>query len=140
MASADKVNDPDTIMLPGSAAYKKAFRNFRKSSRNQHMHDDVSSSGLTSFRSAEKTFKAKFPPPDLSNVLDLALLDRSRGDEINSGVWRGRADAIETREIRLSDDSPLRSRKAFCVPRIPGKHAYPENWALSTSAHVVIRG
>lgn len=120
--SMQDIDSPVGILQRGSPAYKKAYRNHQRSVRNQPAKDEVSP--LTPFRSAEKKFKARFPPPDLSNVLDLALLDPNRGDEINDGVWKGRADAIESQEIRLTINSFASSRKAYCVPRIPGKFAY----------------
>lgn len=119
--SMQDIDSPVGILQRGSPAYKKAYRNHQRSVRNQPAKDEVSP--LTPFRSAEKKFKARFPPPDLSNVLDLALLDPNRGDEINDGVWKGRADAIESQEIRLTTNSLASSRKAYCVPRIPGKSA-----------------
>jgi alkylated DNA repair protein alkB family protein 1 len=73
----------------------------------------------TPFRTAEKQYKARFPPPDLSNVLDLATLDEARTEEIQRGVWSGRSDTVEYREITPTE--PLgESKKVYIIPRIPG--------------------
>ncbi|KAL0579949.1 hypothetical protein V5O48_002033 [Marasmius crinis-equi] len=97
---------------PTSPAYKKARKLFLKSTKNRNNDTDHD---WTPFRAAEKRYKARFPPPDLANVLDLALLDEGRADEIDAGVWRGRSDAQGFIEI------PLRGGgKGYILPRIPG--------------------
>ncbi|KAF8447471.1 hypothetical protein L210DRAFT_3440773, partial [Boletus edulis BED1] len=54
-----------------SSEYKKARRQHWKSTRNRQVDVDTS---WSPFRAAEKKYKARFPPPDLSAVLDLASL------------------------------------------------------------------
>ncbi|KAG7092310.1 hypothetical protein E1B28_008672 [Marasmius oreades] len=97
---------------PSSAAYKKAQKLYLKSTKNRINETDHD---WTPFRAAEKRYKARFPPPDLSNVLDIAILDDERTAEIDYGVWRGRVDAQEWREISL-----LNGRKGYILPRVPG--------------------
>ncbi|KAL0071535.1 hypothetical protein AAF712_001392 [Marasmius tenuissimus] len=97
---------------PTSSAYKKARKLFLKSTKNRIQDNDQE---WTPFRAAEKRYKARFPPPDLSNVLDLALLNEERAHEVTAGVWRGRADAQEFREIRLQSGG-----KGYILSRIPG--------------------
>ncbi|KAJ7632537.1 hypothetical protein FB45DRAFT_912725 [Roridomyces roridus] len=68
----------------------------------------------TPFRAAEKRFKARFPPPDLSqDVLDLALLNATRASEIEAGIWKGTTSGLEYR--KLTGDV-----EAYVTPRIPG--------------------
>lgn len=97
---------------PASAAYKKARRKYKKSTK--HRPDSVDAE-WTAFRAAEKRFKARFPPPDLSSVLDLALDDLDRRDGIEKGWWRGRADAVEVREVAVKG-----GRRGYAFPQIPG--------------------
>ncbi|KAG8217903.1 hypothetical protein J3R82DRAFT_6069 [Butyriboletus roseoflavus] len=54
-----------------SREYKKARRQHWKSTKNRPVDVDV---GWSPFRATEKKYKARFPPPDLSAVLDLASL------------------------------------------------------------------
>ncbi|KAH0827006.1 hypothetical protein J3R83DRAFT_4673 [Lanmaoa asiatica] len=54
-----------------SREYKKARRQHWKSTKNRPIDVDAS---WSPFRAAEKKYKARFPPPDLSAVLDLASL------------------------------------------------------------------
>ena len=54
-----------------SREYKKARRQHYKSTKNRPVDVDAS---WSPFRAAEKKYKARFPPPDLSAVLDLASL------------------------------------------------------------------
>jgi alkylated DNA repair protein alkB family protein 1 len=70
----------------------------------------------TPFRSAEKKYKSQFPPPDISNVLDLARLNPARESEIKSGVWSGctKPDAI----IDISRETS--NTKVYILPEIPG--------------------
>ena len=97
-----------------SAAYKKAQRQHLKSTSNKNKDIELN---WTPFRVAEKKYKARFPPPDLSHVLDVATLDDARADEIARGRWRGTADAVDYKEIQLKVQG---SQKAYIVPRIPG--------------------
>ena len=95
------------------AAYKKARRQHLKSTRTRPDHVEAD---WTPFRAAEKKYKAKFPPPDLRNVLDLALLDSSKAEECQQGGWCGSVDAVEYRAI----DLPGGTKRAYIFPRIPG--------------------
>ncbi|KAI0048536.1 hypothetical protein FA95DRAFT_1490649 [Auriscalpium vulgare] len=97
------------LLDPASSAYKKARRQHFKTTKNR-THPDAD---WTPFRAAEKKYKARFPPPDLSDVLDLALADAAREQEVEAGVWRGRADAADVREGGAGC-------KAYVVPSIPG--------------------
>ncbi|KAF8212331.1 hypothetical protein K438DRAFT_1806362 [Mycena galopus ATCC 62051] len=97
-----------------SPAYKKAKRQYLNSTRNRKPDVELD---WTPFRAAEKRFKARFPPPDLSGVLDLALLDDTRTLEIQAGVWKGSSDALDYRELTSKDSSNI---KAYTMPRIPG--------------------
>ncbi|KAM5542586.1 hypothetical protein V8D89_003547 [Ganoderma adspersum] len=102
---------------PTSAAYKKARRKHWKSTRNRPEHADAD---WTPFRAAEKKYKARFPPPDLSGVLDLALADPSRATETSRGGWKGHANAIECREIPLHSEEEEGGRKAYIFPGTRG--------------------
>jgi alkylated DNA repair protein alkB homolog 1 len=104
---------------PTSLEYKRARRHHYKTTKNRTEGLDTD---WTPFRVAEKKYKARFPPPDLSDVLDLSLLDQARSSEIERAGWKGRADAVITKEIGLRDTQPTngRTRKAFTVTGIPG--------------------
>ncbi|KAI0075833.1 hypothetical protein K474DRAFT_1663839 [Panus rudis PR-1116 ss-1] len=105
------------LLDPKSPAYKKAKRNYLKTTRNrpEHIHEE-----WTPFRAAEKKYKARFPPPDLSEVLDLAAADESRAEEVKRGGWTGRPDAFEWRELPLTQEDPKGKKKAYVFPDIPG--------------------
>lgn len=62
--------------------------------------------------------QARFPPPDLSDVLDLALLDETRALEIQTGVWKGTSNALDYRELTPKASSS--NIKAYTTPHIPG--------------------
>ncbi|KZT11624.1 uncharacterized protein LAESUDRAFT_784182 [Laetiporus sulphureus 93-53] len=110
--SASDVHDP------ASSAYKKARKRYLKSLRNRN---DQVEPDWTPFRAAEKRYKARFPPPDLTNVLDLATLDASRTGEISRGGWRGRGDTVRYREIDLKlQERTSSDRKAYVFPDTPG--------------------
>ncbi|KAJ6596809.1 hypothetical protein DFH09DRAFT_1132793 [Mycena vulgaris] len=99
---------------PSSPAYKKAKRQYLNSTRNRKTVE----LDWTPFRAAEKRFKARFPPPDLSDVLDLALLDDARTFEVQAGIWKGASDTLDYRE--LTPKAASANIKAFVTPRIPG--------------------
>ncbi|KAG7452572.1 uncharacterized protein BT62DRAFT_958504 [Guyanagaster necrorhizus] len=120
-----------------SAAYKKAQRQHQKTTKNRNNAVDVD---WTPFRAAEKMYKARFPPPSLANVLDLATLDNTRSEELEAGFWVGRSEAVEFREIKLKD-----ARVAYAIPSIPGLVILPSflshkrqkdliRWSLSSQA------
>ncbi|KAJ7109292.1 hypothetical protein C8R44DRAFT_802121 [Mycena epipterygia] len=100
---------------PSSPAYKKAKRQYLNSTRNR---TDTVELDWTPFRAAEKRFKARFPPPDLSDVLDLALLDDTRTLEIQAGIWKGTTSALDYWE--LAPKASTSNVKAYTTPRIPG--------------------
>jgi len=96
-----------SILLPNTPEYRKAQRQYLKATKNRPQQE------WTPFRAAEKKFKARFPPPDFSSVLDLACLDH----HADLGHWKGSLSAVEFVQ------TPLRTggnRKAFAIPRIPG--------------------
>ncbi|KAG6820612.1 hypothetical protein H0H93_014528 [Arthromyces matolae] len=98
---------------PNSSAFKKARRLYHKATKNRNPDLELD---WSPFRAAEKKYKARFPPPDLSNVLDLATLDPSREDEIRQGVWRG-STAVHYIELSATN---LSTPKVYSVPEIPG--------------------
>ncbi|KAG2157390.1 hypothetical protein DEU56DRAFT_17757 [Suillus clintonianus] len=103
------------IYDPSSAAYKKARRQFLKTTKNRSRDLDAE---WTPFRAAEKRYKARFPPPDLSHVLDLtsATCDAET-------LASGRTFYCNGVEVKLLDPSESTSScvgKAFAVPRVPG--------------------
>jgi alkylated DNA repair protein alkB family protein 1 len=104
---------------PTSREYKRARRHHYKTTKNRTEGFDTD---WTPFRVAEKKYKARFPSPDLSDVLDLALLDEARSSEIERAGWKGCADAVLTKEIGLRNAraNTARTRKAFTVTGIPG--------------------
>ena len=102
---------PSTLPNTRSPEYKKAQRQYLKATKNRPANIDQE---WTPFRSAEKRFKARFPPLDLSSVLDLALRNDARNPEIENGIWAGCPDAVECTQI-LSG-----TRNAYTVPQIPG--------------------
>jgi alkylated DNA repair protein alkB family protein 1 len=82
-------------------AYKKARRQYLKTTRNR---DNDIDQDWTPFRAAEKYYKARFPPPDLSSVLDLA----------NAGSCSD----VDYQTTKLKDLDCKRT--AYIIPRIPG--------------------
>ena len=98
---------------PSSVAYKKARRQHNKTTRNRKPGVELD---WSPFRAAEKRYRTRFPPPNLSGVLDLATMDESRAEECARGDWKGRSDAVEWKEIRLKSSD----RKGYTIPRVPG--------------------
>ncbi|KAH9955609.1 hypothetical protein BC827DRAFT_1141187 [Russula dissimulans] len=123
-------------MDPTSRDYKRARRHHYKTAKNR-----VEGLGAdwTPFRAAEKRYKARFPPPDLSGVLDPALLDNARSSEVERGRWKGRADAVQTREVGLEDARvhTARTRKAFTVDGIPGLVILPSFVSQDTQRELI---
>ncbi|KAF9030768.1 hypothetical protein BJ165DRAFT_1519542 [Panaeolus papilionaceus] len=124
-----------TLLTPDTPEYNKAQKQFLKATKNRKQ--DLQSE-WSPFRAAEKRFKARFPPPDLSSVLDLATKDQGRHQEILSGGWVGSLDACETIQI-----SP--KEQVYTIPRIPGLVILPSflshdqqktliKWSLSEHA------
>lgn len=118
---------PAALRDPTSSAYKKARRQHKRSA--QGRQQPTTDSIWTPFRAAEKAYKARFPPPDLSGVLDIATLDNKRQEECTRGGWTGQADAVKWRQIMLrgcndgmdsGENVAQRTRKGYTVPSIPG--------------------
>ncbi|KAH8117431.1 hypothetical protein DFH11DRAFT_1575015 [Phellopilus nigrolimitatus] len=84
--------------VPGSSAYKKARRQFAKSTRNRPSDDSF---GWT---------------PSALQRRDI------KPNEINCCIWKGRPDAFDVREVEIKTTSGLGRRrvKAFCIPQVPG--------------------
>ena len=101
----------NTLLLPNTPEYKKAQRQYLKATKNRPVNIDQE---WTPFRTAEKRFKARFPPLDLSSVLDLGRRNETRIPEIENGSWAGSPDAVEC--IQISSDPQL----AYIIPQIPG--------------------
>ncbi|KAF8902083.1 hypothetical protein CPB84DRAFT_1729251 [Gymnopilus junonius] len=127
-----------SVLLPNTPEYKKAQRQYFKATKNRPANIDQQ---WTPFRAAEKHFKARFPPPDLSSVLDLAAADDSRTQEIIDGHWKGSPTSIESVKVPLKG----RSSHAYIIPAIPGlvilpsfipqeKQASLVRWSLSRHA------
>ncbi|KAI0306804.1 hypothetical protein B0F90DRAFT_1622907 [Multifurca ochricompacta] len=102
---------------PTSRGHKHAKRHYYKTTKNRA--EDFNTD-WTPFRVAEKKYKAHFPPPDLSDVLDLALLDPSRSAEIERGGWKGRTDTVNIKEISLQNVPTTKKSRAFTVANIHG--------------------
>ncbi|KAH9929633.1 hypothetical protein B0H21DRAFT_781123 [Amylocystis lapponica] len=116
-ATTSPTHPPSDLLDPTSAAYKKARRQYWKTTHNRRQSIDAD---WTPFRAAEKKYKSRFPPPDLSGVLDVAVSDKSRADEVERGGWRGRSDAVRCREIELKLGKSPMNRKAYIFPGRPG--------------------
>lgn len=110
----DMSSVPSISTDTSSAAYKKAKKQYLKTTKARNKDVELD---WTPFRAAEKKYKAHFPPPDLSQVLDLATLDASRAEEIKLGGWCGSSNVVDYREIRLNHNG---DRKAYSIPSIPG--------------------
>ncbi|KAG1756489.1 uncharacterized protein EDB91DRAFT_1092931 [Suillus paluster] len=103
------------IYDPSSTAYKKAKRQYLKTTKNRGKDLDAE---WTPFRAAEKKYKARFPPPDLSHVLDLTSMtwDAETLASGNSFYCNG----VEIKLLGPSESTSSCVGKAFTVPRIPG--------------------
>lgn len=100
-------------LLPDTPEYKKAHRQFLKATKNRPTNIDQD---WTVFRAAEKRFKSRFPPPDLSDVLDLASRCGNDFPEHERGHWVGSPTVVDYVNVSLGDQNPA----AFSVPRVPG--------------------
>lgn len=94
-----------------SAAYRKAYKHYLKSSQT------APTSTWSAFRVEEKFYKTRFPRPDLHNVIDLTQMDGPTGDEVlNQAGWTcGGCDSEVVQEIRMLGDT-----RAFTVADVPG--------------------
>ncbi|TFK76503.1 hypothetical protein BDN72DRAFT_809109 [Pluteus cervinus] len=113
---------------PASQAYKKARRQYLKATKHR---DPALEADWTPFRAAEKRFKARFPPPDLSNVLDLALLDPARGPEIERGTWRGAVQPGWSSSLNTEPGT------VYSIPRVPGLVILPNFVAPRHQRHLI---
>jgi alkylated DNA repair protein alkB homolog 1 len=122
-----------------TAAEKKARKQHLKTTKNRPT--DIEE-GWTLFRAAEKKYKAKWPVPDLSGVLDFGEDEEEHHNigaehagvkdmEVTSGknIWRGRRDAVEWTEIDFPNDAEKaggngRGKKAYIFPSVPGTNTY----------------
>ncbi|KAF9218329.1 hypothetical protein BS17DRAFT_804842 [Gyrodon lividus] len=95
------ITSPSGLYDPSSSEYKKARRQHIKTTRNRINDLDAN---WTAFRAAEKKYKARFPPPDMSAVLDLASLAHGTG---GGGAHRPRC--ISTNGTGI-----------FTLPSVPG--------------------
>ncbi|EIW60838.1 uncharacterized protein TRAVEDRAFT_36424 [Trametes versicolor FP-101664 SS1] len=129
--TSPRTTSPGDIHDPTSAAYKKARRKHFKSTRNRPEQVDAE---WTPFRAAEKRYKARFPPPDLSDVLDLAAADPTRAEEIARGKWHGCADAVQCTEIPLRNG---RTGIGYTFPGTPGLIFLPAFIAPSEQRRLV---
>ena len=94
-----------------SAAYKKARRHFNNATKHRQFGYDAL---WSPFRTVEKRYKARFPPPDLTVALDFATLDPHRTHEITQGLWRGSPDALHFHPIKA------KNTVGYVIPCIPG--------------------
>lgn len=93
------------MLLPDTPEYKKAQRQHAKATKNR---PTTIVQEWSPFRASEKKFKAHFPPPDLSNVLDLSA------EEV-LGHWVGSSTAFEYVNVALEDT------KALAISQVPGE-------------------
>ncbi|TFK42638.1 hypothetical protein BDQ12DRAFT_623854 [Crucibulum laeve] len=114
MPSATPISPAAHLFDPSSPEFKKAKRQYQKATKNRNPEIDLD---WSPFRAAEKRYKARFPPPNLSNVLDLATLDTSRQPELSRGIWVGNANAIVSQKLACPAG---RMVDAYILPRIPG--------------------
>ncbi|KZP20787.1 hypothetical protein FIBSPDRAFT_1044583 [Athelia psychrophila] len=98
---------------PTSPAYKKALRQHLKSANSRDRDVELA---WTPFRAAEKKYKARFPAPNLAQVLDLTISDACK-ENGKPGGWHGNPDAVEIREVLPKEGG---DQKAYIVPCIPG--------------------
>ena len=98
------------MLLPETPEYKKAQRQFLKATKNRPANIEQE---WTPFRAAEKRFKARFPPPDLSDVFDLAC---NKVRELERKHWMGSPTVVDYVDVSLAD----RNLAAFSIPRVPG--------------------
>lgn len=104
---------PD-LQDPKSQSYKKARQQYYKATKNRPTNCELD---WSPFRAAEKRYKARFPLPDLSSVLDLALLDNARHQEVERGVWKGSLNAVHYAQLPFKTTT---STPAYFIPSLPG--------------------
>lgn len=103
-------------MDENSAAYRKAYKHYMKSSQT------LPTSTWSAFRVEEKVYKTRFPRPSLDRVLDLTQLGGSTRDEnlAHAGWPHGYCDSGAVKEIRTLDGTV----RAFKVLQVPGAHIF----------------
>jgi alkylated DNA repair protein alkB homolog 1 len=88
-----------------SPAYKKALRLHKKSKRTP------AAESLPVLREQEKAFKARFPPPSLSEVLDL-----SWNENVHGNAWKGGATIPDLHKVQCLD-----GKTAYTIGSLPGE-------------------
>ncbi|KAG8898913.1 hypothetical protein FRC01_010724 [Tulasnella sp. 417] len=106
-------------MTTETKEYKRALKHHLKT-RQQSSQTDI-----TPFRVEEKKYKSKFPPPDLSEVLDAWALDEDLRDKTLLGpTWNagGNNPSVIARpiDLRTSNETVTRSGRGYCVDSHPG--------------------
>lgn len=89
-----------------SPAYKKALRLYKKSQKTP------AADNLPQLREQEKAFKARFPPPSLSEALDLSWNEYTHGN-----AWKGVSTVDGLEEIQTLD-----GKGAYTIKSAPGKN------------------
>lgn len=97
-----------------SPAYKKALKLQRKSQKTPSGDD------IPRIRLQEKYFKARFPPPSLSETLDLC------DDKQLEGPWKGSSSAFSTFDIGCK----LPGKRAYGLSNMPGNFRNPSKCSL----------
>ena len=121
---------PD-LQDPKSQSYKKARQQYYKATKNRPTNCELD---WSPFRAAEKRYKARFPLPDLSSVLDLALLDNARHQEVERSVWKGSLNAVHYVQLPFKTIS---STPAYFIPSLPG--AVDSRVITHVPQHYVVR-
>ncbi|KIJ68929.1 hypothetical protein HYDPIDRAFT_172447 [Hydnomerulius pinastri MD-312] len=103
---------------PSSPEYKKARRQYIRTTKNRSHDVDAT---WTPFRAAEKKYKARFPPPDLSGVLDLTAPAHGipSNDEVANEYVSKYIDANGSNVATEPPFSKVASG-VFTVPAVPG--------------------
>jgi alkylated DNA repair protein alkB family protein 1 len=98
-----------------SKEYKKAYKHYLKTKSEP-------SNEITAFRAQEKRFKSRFPPPELSDVLDLWAIDPNLTDELKHLFPRiagGLGDDDTLFHFPLSSEG-ADTHRAYCLRSHPG--------------------
>lgn len=117
LLSAEMTATASLALSELTPAQKKARRQHLKTTKNRPT--DIGE-GWTPFRTAEKQFKAKWPPPDMSSVLDV----RPEATECISGGGGGASrgecrDIVDWRHVDVSVNE-MGKGKAYVFLRVPG--------------------
>ena len=117
------------LLDPSDEGYKAALRRLKKAQKNVTPAQDRN---WTPFRAAEKRYMTKFPPPDTSDVLDLALGDPSRAEELEQSRWKGTADALAARRVTCAGGA-----RAYTLEALPGLVVLPGYLEPSTQKELI---